>query len=403
MVSSVLSVDSKFVELFLGADRNKLTTTKKKWHSAFVTIYCSRALLSLNKNYSTAKKIATTKFARSPSYTVINLKAENGFEIDQTSLVELSKKKNLAQLQELGGVDGVTEALHTDAEHGIHSGDEGIANRHEAFGSNTYRKPPTKSFFYFVWQAFKDLTIIILMFCAALSLGFGMKVHGAKEGWIDGLSIFIAVFLVIGVSAVSNYRQNRQFDKLSKVSNDIQIDVIRDGRRQPISIFKIVVGDVVCLKIGDQVPADGLFLEGHSLQIDESSMTGESDHVEVNGSQNPFLFSGTKVVDGYGCMLVTSVGMNTTWGQMMSQISRDSDEQTPLQARLDKLTSSIGKIGLTVAFLVLVVLFVRYFTGNTQDENGKKEFNGSKTKVDDIVNAAVEIIAAAVTIVVVAI
>lgn len=254
-----------------------------------------------------------------------------------------------------------------------------------------------------MWQAFKDLTIIILMFCAALSLGFGMKVHGAKEGWIDGLSIFIAVFLVIGVSAVSNYRQNRQFDKLSKVSNDIQIDVIRDGRRQPISIFKIVVGDVVCLKIGDQVPADGLFLEGHSLQIDESSMTGESDHVEVNGSQNPFLFSGTKVVDGYGCMLVTSVGMNTTWGQMMSQISRDSDEQTPLQARLDKLTSSIGKIGLTVAFLVLVVLFVRYFTGNTQDENGKKEFNGSKTKVDDIVNAAVEIIAAAVTIVVVAI
>ncbi|GMN46793.1 hypothetical protein TIFTF001_015979 [Ficus carica] len=391
MVSSVLHANSKFIESLLGADRSSLSTNKKKWHSAFVIIYCSRALLSLNKKHSVAKKISITEIPRTLSYTVVNFKPKNYcFEIDQTTLIELSKNKNLAQLQVLGGVDGVTKALHTDAEHGIHSGDEGIANRHEAFGSNTYRKPPTKSFFYFVWQAFKDLTIIILMFCAALSLGFGMKVHGAKEGWIDGLSIFIAVFLVIGVSAVSNYRQNRQFDKL-------------DGRRQPISIFKIVVGDVVCLKIGDQVPADGLFLSGHSLQIDESSMTGESDHVEVNRSQNPFLFSGTKVVDGYGCMLVTSVGMNTTWGQMMSQISRDSDEQTPLQARLDKLTSSIGKIGLTVAFLVLVVLFVRYFTGNTQDENGKKEFNGSKTKVDDIVNAAVEIIAAAVTIVVVAI
>ncbi|GMN46796.1 hypothetical protein TIFTF001_015977 [Ficus carica] len=404
MVSRVSHANLDFVELLLGADPSSLSTNKKKWHSAFLTIYCSRALLSLNKNHSLAKNNTTTKIPRTLSYTVVNFKPKNYcFDIDQTTLIELSKNKNLAQLQALGGVDGVTKALHTDAEHGIHSGDEGIANRHEAFGSNTYRKPPTKSFFYFVWQAFKDLTIIILMFCAALSLGFGMKVHGAKEGWIDGLSIFIALFLVIGVSAVSNYRQNRQFDKLSKVSNDIQIDVIRDGRRQPISIFKIVVGDVVCLKIGDQVPADGLFLEGHSLQIDESSMTGESDHVEVNRSQNPFLFSGTKVVDGYGCMLVTSVGMNTTWGQMMSQISRDSDEQTPLQARLDKLTSSIGKIGLTVAFLVLVVLFVRYFTGNTQDENGKKEFNGSKTKVDDIVNAAVEIIAAAVTIVVVAI
>ncbi|EXC16763.1 Putative calcium-transporting ATPase 13, plasma membrane-type [Morus notabilis] len=403
MVSSIFHANIKFVELLLGAEPSNLNNNKKKWHSAFVTIYCSRALLSLNKKYSMSKSISPTKIPRSPSYTVVNLNPENGFEIDQMSLIELPKKKNLAQLRELGGVDGVAEALQTDAERGIDSGEKGIAKRHEAFGSNTYKKPPTKSFFYFLWQAFKDLTIIILLFCAALSLGFGMKVHGAKEGWIDGLSIFIAVFLVIGVSAISNYRQNRQFDKLSKVSDDIQIDVVRDGRRQPISIFEIVVGDVVCLKIGDQVPADGLLLEGHSLQIDESSMTGESEHVEVNQSRNPFLFSGTKVVDGYGRMLITSVGMNTTWGQMMSQISRDSDEQTPLQARLDKLTSSIGKIGLTVAFLVLVVLFVRYFTGSTKDENGKKEFDGSKTKVDDIINAAVEIIAAAVTIVVVAI
>jgi Ca2+-transporting ATPase len=190
---------------------------------------------------------------------------------------------------------------------------------------------------------------------------------------------------------------------LSKISSNIKIDVVRSGRRQEVSIFEIVVGDVVCLKIGDQVPADGLFIDGHSLQIDESSMTGESDHVEINHKKNPFLVSGTKVADGYGQMLVTSVGMNTTWGEMMSHISRDTDEQTPLQARLNKLTSSIGMVGLTVAFLVLVVLLVRYFTGNTQDESGNKEFNGSKTKADDIVNAVVGIVAAAVTIIVVAI
>ncbi|KAG4131597.1 hypothetical protein ERO13_D09G222300v2 [Gossypium hirsutum] len=132
-------------------------------------------------------------------------------------------------------------------------------------------------------------------------------------------------------------------------------------------------------------------------------MTGESDHVEVNGNQNPFLLSGTKVADGYARMLVTSVGMNTTWGQMMCQISRDTNDETPLQARLNKLTSSIGKVGLAVAFLVLVVLLVRYFTGHTTDENGNREFNGSKTKSDDIINAVVGIVAAAVTIVVVAI
>ncbi|PPD82619.1 hypothetical protein GOBAR_DD20451 [Gossypium barbadense] len=325
------------------------------------------------------------------------------FRIDQPTLIELVKEKKIEKLRKHGGVDGVASGPGTDTQVGVSGSAEDIERRHEAFGSNTYKKPPTKGFFHFVVEAFKDLTIMILLGCAALSLGFGIKEHGLKDGWYDGGSIFVAVFLVIGVSAVSNYRQDRQFDKLSKVSNNIQVDVVRGGRRQQISIFDIVVGDIVCLKIGDQVPADGLFIDGHSLQIDESSMTGESDHVEVNGNQNPFLLSGTKVADGYARMLVTSVGMNTTWGQMMCQISRDTNDETPLQARLNKLTSSIGKVGLAVAFLVLVVLLVRYFTGHTTDENGNREFNGSKTKSDDIINAVVGIVAAAVTIVVVAI
>ncbi|KAL5782715.1 hypothetical protein ACOSP7_007744 [Xanthoceras sorbifolium] len=381
-----------------------LSEPNKKWHSAFAKIYCSRTLLSLAKNAAAANKY--NKVSRFPSYTVVTLDfpAENvSFNIDQTSLNELVKEKNLDHLRHFGGIPGVVSALETDISGGIIGNEVDVARRREAFGSNTYKKPPTKSFFHFVVEAFKDVTILILLGCAALSLGFGIKEHGLNDGWYDGGSIFVAVFLVIAVSAISNFRQNRQFDKLSKVSNNIQIEVIRKGRRQQISIFDIVVGDVICLKIGDQIPADGLFLEGHSLQADESSMTGESDHVEVNSNQNPFLFSGTKVVDGYGSMLATSVGMNTTWGQLMSQISRDTSEETPLQARLNKLTSSIGKVGLAVALLVLTVLLVRYFTGNTTDENGNQEFNGSKTKTDDIINAVVRIVAAAVTIVVVAI
>ncbi|KAM2636479.1 hypothetical protein EV1_021105 [Malus domestica] len=77
------------------------------------------------------------------------------------------------------------------------------------------------------------------------------------------------------------------------------VEVFRDKQRQEISIFDIVVGDVVVLNMGDQIPADGLFLDGYSLQVDESSMTGESDHVEVDSTKNPFLFSGAKVVDGH--------------------------------------------------------------------------------------------------------
>ncbi|KAL0388527.1 UNVERIFIED_CONTAM: putative calcium-transporting ATPase 13, plasma membrane-type [Sesamum radiatum] len=352
---------------------------KKRWHLALASVNSSRALLSL---------FGASYFSN----------------VDQLILSRLVKEKSLEGLAKLGGVEGIAASLRTDVQQGVNDDVEGTLRRKEAFGTNTYLKPPTKSLFHFVCEAFKDPTILILLVCAALSIGFGVKENGLNDGWYDGGSIFVAVFLVISVSAISNFRQNKQFDRLSRISSNILVEVVRNGRRQQISIFEIVVGDVVCLKIGDQVPADGLFVEGHSLQVDESSMTGESDHVEVGKDQHPFVFSGTKVVDGYAKMLVTSVGMSTTWGEMMSTISCSPDEQTPLQARLNKLTSSIGKVGLAVAFLVLVVLLVRYFTGNTRDGNtGNKEFNGNKTRVDDVINAVVGIIAAAVTIVVVAI
>ncbi|KAL3724808.1 hypothetical protein ACJRO7_029902 [Eucalyptus globulus] len=377
----------------------------KRWRLAFATIHCSRAFTTY------AKK--TKNFPRkSPFYSSILIPDQiqsacsdhpGSFKIDQSQLTKLVKEKDHSHLQQFGGVEKVASALETDVSAGTSGNPDDISRRQNAFGVNTYKKPPAKGLFHFVFEAFKDLTITILLVCAGLSLGFGIKENGLKEGWYDGGSIFVAVFLVIAVSAGSNYRQNRQFEKLSRVSGNILIDVIRKGRRQQVSIFKIVVGDIVCLKIGDQVPADGLFLDGHSLQVDESSMTGESDHVEVNCKENPFLFSGTKVADGYAQMLVTSVGMNTTWGEMMSSISRDNSEQTPLQARLNKLTSSIGKVGLAVAFLVLLVLLIRYFTGNTQDAYGNKEFIAGQTTGNNIINSVVGIIAAAVTIVVVAI
>ncbi|KAH0640327.1 hypothetical protein KY285_036913 [Solanum tuberosum] len=322
------------------------TSNKKRWHLAFATIYCSRAFKTAYTHGSPAynpRKILCV----SNDTIAIDVVQDHPFfsGIDHSSLAKLVKDKNFDKLANIGGVQGVVASLKSDTTNGVSGDPEDVARRHEAFGSNTYRKAPTKSFFV----------------------------------------------------------QNRQFDKLSKVSKNFPVEAVRKGRRQQISIFEIVVGDVICLKIGDQVPADGILVEGHSLQVDESSMTRESDHVEINLTQNPFLISGTKVVDGYGMMLVTSVGMNTTWGEMMSQISSDSNEQTPLQERLNKLTTSIGKVGLLVAFLVLVVLLVRYFTGTTKDENGKKEFNGSKTSSDDVINAVVGIVAAAVTIVVVAI
>ncbi|XP_057515634.1 putative calcium-transporting ATPase 13, plasma membrane-type [Amaranthus tricolor] len=316
----------------------------------------------------------------------------------------MMKEKDLESLSNLGGVKHIASKLNIDDTLGLSSIDtRGLMLRKAVYGSNVYQRSSKRTFISFIIEAFKDTTIIILWLCACFSLGFGIKQHGPKEGWYDGGSIIIAIVLVVSVSAISNFKQSRQFDKFSKDSSNIPVEVLRDGHRKHISIFEVVASDIVFLKIGDQIPADGLFLDGHSLKLDESSMTGESDHVEVNDRNNPFLFSGTKVTNGYGRMLVTSVGMNTAWGEMMSSINTNLNEETPLQMRLNKLTSWIGKIGLLVASLVLVVLFIRYFTGTTKDEHGNREFNGRKTKTDDVMNTIINIVSAAVTIVVVAI
>ncbi|KAJ4719654.1 Calcium-transporting ATPase [Melia azedarach] len=380
---------------------------RRRWRMAFRVICFTRALVSLSRKFLDDNN---RLLLRSLSYVAIDIHPSNNDRVltfvdghvDKKTLAEMVKEKSFESLNNLGGVNQVASVLESDANGGISGDKDDLARRINVFGENRYNKPPAKSFVSFVVEAFKDTTIIILLVCAVISLAFGIKQHGWKDGWYDGGSIIVAVFLVVIVSAVSNFKQNRQFQALSNESNDIRVEVVRKGRRQAISIFDIVVGDVVCLKIGDQIPADGLFLNGHSLKVDESSMTGESEHVEIS-EKNPFLLSGTKVSDGYGFMLVTSVGMSTAWGEMMSSISHELNEQTPLQSRLDKLTSYIGKIGLTVAVLVLVVMLIRYFTGHTRDERGNREYLGRKTKFDDVMNAVINTIAAAVTIVVVAI
>lgn len=388
---------------------SKSKAHKRRWRLAFTAICFTRVLVALSKKVIDKNG----PLLRSLSYVAIDMQPAADedssrdrpvpfHKVDQKILGELVRDRNFESLSLFGGVKEVVSILESNVKDGINGREGDVIHRKNVFGENKYQKPPPKRFVSFVIEALKDTTIIILLACAVLSLGFGIKEDGWKDGWYDGGSIIVAVILVVAVSAVSNFKQSRQFDKLSTKTSDITIQVVRDGRRQPISIFEVVVGDIVYLKIGDQIPADGLFLEGHSLMVDESSMTGESDHIKID-ERNPFLLSGTKITDGFGFMLVMSVGMNTAWGEMMSLINCGLNEETPLQARLNKLTSYIGKVGLAVAALVLAVLLIRYFTGNTEDGRGNRAFNGSKTKFGDVMNAVVKIVSAAVTIIVVAI
>ncbi|XP_050372176.1 calcium-transporting ATPase 8, plasma membrane-type-like [Argentina anserina] len=324
------------------------------------------------------------------------------FPIGQEELASISRDHKFTTLQQYGGVEGIGDLLKTSLEKGIPGSDEDLLKRKNAYGSNTYPKKKPRSFFKFLWEACQDLTLIILMVAAVASLALGIKTEGIKEGWYDGGSIAFAVLLVIVVTAISDYKQSLQFQNLNEEKRNIQIEVIRAGRRVDVSIYDIVVGDVIPLNIGDQVPADGVLITGHSLSIDESSMTGESKIVRKD-SKEPFLMSGCKVADGNGIMLVTSVGINTEWGLLMASISEDTGEETPLQVRLNGVATFIGIVGLTVAFLVLIVLLVRYFTGHTLNADGTPQFVSGKTKFGKAIDGAIKIVTIAVTIVVVAV
>ncbi|TVU32810.1 hypothetical protein EJB05_24568, partial [Eragrostis curvula] len=299
-------------------------------------------------------------------------------------------------------VKGLGNLLKTNLEKGIHGDEADLSCRANAFGANRYPRKKGRSFWLFLWEACQDLTLVILIVAAVISLVLGIATEGVKEGWYDGASIAFAVFLVIVVTAVSDYKQSLQFQHLNEEKQNIQVEVIRGGRRIQVSIFDIVVGDVVALKIGDQVPADGVLLSGHSLAIDESSMTGESKIV-MKDQKTPFLMGGCKVADGYGTMLVTAVGLNTEWGLLMASISEDNNEETPLQVRLNGVATFIGIVGLSVAGVVLVVLFARYFSGHTTDTSGTVEFVKGHTSVKSAIFGSIKMLTVAVTIVVVAV
>ncbi|KAJ8751402.1 hypothetical protein K2173_016605 [Erythroxylum novogranatense] len=327
---------------------------------------------------------------------------EEAFGIRQDQLTAITRDLNLNALEGIGGVKGISDALKSNLEKGITGDDTDLLKRKKVFGSNTYPQKKGRSFWRFLWEAWQDLTLIILMIAAVASLVLGIKTEGVKEGWYDGASIAFAVILVIVVTAVSDYKQSLQFQNLNEEKRNIHMEVIRGGRRVEVSIYDVVVGDLIPLSIGDQVPADGILVSGHSLAIDESSMTGESKIVHKN-SREPFLMAGCKVADGSGTMLVTSVGINTEWGLLMASISEDTGEETPLQVRLNGVATFIGIVGLAVAFAVLVVLLVRFFTGHGNSPDGKVHFKAGKTKVSDAVDGAIKILTVAVTIVVVAV
>ncbi|KAL6867321.1 hypothetical protein ACP4OV_015345 [Aristida adscensionis] len=323
-----------------------------------------------------------------------NVKAA-GYGICAEELSSIVESHDIKKLKSHGGVDGLLSKVSTSASDGLAASGSKLATRQELFGVNKFAEAESRGFWVFVWEALQDMTLMILAACAFVSLIVGIATEGWPKGAHDGLGIVASILLVVFVTATSDYRQSLQFKDLDKEKKKIAVQVTRSGYRQKLSIYDLLVGDIVHLSIGDQVPADGLFVSGFSLLINESSLTGESEPVAVN-AENPFLLSGTKVQDGSCKMLVTTVGMRTQWGKLMATLSEGGDDETPLQVKLNGVATIIGKIGLIFAVVTFAVLTESLFRRKISDGT-YLSWNG-----DDALEL-LEFFAIAVTIVVVAV
>jgi Ca2+-transporting ATPase len=203
----------------------------------------------------------------------------------------------------------------------------------------------------------------MLIIAAFISLGVGMGTEGPETGFKDGLAVLIAVMVVVAITAVNDYQKERQFRRLNDVKNDRTVTVLRgEDKRERISIYDLLVGDVVIIDTGDIIPADGVFLSGESMRGDESSATGESRAINKGMGEklDPFFLSGTQLIEGNGEMLVIAVGELSFHGRIMLSL-RTPSQDTPLQEKLGKFADAIGNFGIVAALFIFMAQVIKYF------------------------------------------
>ena len=241
--------------------------------------------------------------------------------------------------------------------------DKQVQESRETYGWNLLTPPKRPSMWRLYLEKFNDPVIRILLVAAFFSF-----VISVIEGeYAETIGIFFAIFLATGIGFYFEYDANKKFDLPNAVGEETPVTVKRNGKIQEIPRKEVVVGDIVILNTGEEVPADGTLLEAISLQINESTLTGE---LMVNKTTDEASFDeeatypsnevmrGTTVTDGHGIMQVNKVGDATEIGKVATQATEQSGEETPLNIQLSKLAKFIEKVGFTIAILTFVI-----FTG----------------------------------------
>ncbi|RAK81266.1 putative calcium transporting ATPase (Pmc1) [Aspergillus fijiensis CBS 313.89] len=269
-----------------------------------------------------------------------------------------------------------------------------FVDRIKVYGRNILPEPPRKSFGRLLWDAYNDKIILLLTAAAVVSLSLGIyeAVSGqSRVDWIEGVAVCVAIGIVVAATAGNDWQKERQFRRLGRLKVDREVRVIRSGQQVMVHIHDLTVGDLVHLEPGDCAPADGVVVTNYGLRCDESLATGEADQIEkVGGAEawerlvagrhkadegvfceekviqkleeenlDPFIISGSKILEGLGTYLVLSVGPHSTHGWIMVSLGTESDP-TPLQVKLSRLASWIGWFGLGAALLLFFVLLFRF-------------------------------------------
>uniref|UniRef100_A0A4W6E5T8 Calcium-transporting ATPase n=1 Tax=Lates calcarifer TaxID=8187 RepID=A0A4W6E5T8_LATCA len=309
--------------------------------------------------------------------------------MDLRSLMELRGTEAVVKLQEdYGGVEGLCKRLKTSPTEGLAGAQPDLDKRREIFGKNLIPPKKPKTFLQLVWEALQDVTLIILEIAALISLGLsfyhppgesggetcgaaagGVEDEGeADAGWIEGAAILLSVVCVVLVTAFNDWSKEKQFRGLqSRIEQEQKFQVVRGSQVIQLPVADIVVGDIAQIKYGDLLPADGVLIQGNDLKIDESSLTGESDHVRKSADKDPMLLSGTHVMEGSGRMVVTAVGVNSQTGIIFTLLGAGTEEEEKKEKK--------GKI--IKSFILAFYKLVRKM------QDGNMESNQIKVKKQD--------------------
>ncbi|ROW03294.1 hypothetical protein VSDG_01336 [Cytospora chrysosperma] len=269
-----------------------------------------------------------------------------------------------------------------DGEGSAQKVEEHFTDRKRVFKDNRLPAKKGKSLLQLMWITFNDKVLILLSIAAVVSLAIGLyQTFGTKHDptnpaveWVEGVAIIVAIVIVVMVGSLNDYQKERQFAKLNKKKQDRDVKVIRSGKTIELSVFDILVGEVIHLEPGDMIPVDGVLIEGFNVKCDESQATGESDIIrkrpadevfaaiernEDLAKMDPFIQSGARVMEGVGTFMATSVGIHSSYGKTLMALN-DDPEMTPLQSKLNVIAEYIAKLGGAAGLLLFIVLFIKF-------------------------------------------